>query len=383
MLTRMFVSKRCEFRGSRLFQMNITDGSGLDWTNEADRLLVSEMAIKLSDINGPCKRRDIHVQWTHRIEQEFYEQGESRSEFSKTKTSVGTCNLIRTKKKGLFEAFVVLLQAMRSNDSVSQCRRSWIDLDLSLPNFKNLSSSISSHPYVTRTAKPDSFPESGFSWMVILQHSTINPAVSEHRTRRTFMSVGWVRGNFLTRPRPRSEVSVRCASVFREYPPVKTLRWPHLALEDPCPLSEGWFLFVNSELAVTPFAIRAILRWSLTPETSNADDDASSSDTNLDDDETRDCGKPNPRRASQVFCVQTQHLQVSETHFYPRRKHSRDLFHSTRSPPSFPRPLVVHRTHSHFRALQDNYAYWIKVIEKEQETTSSLKEGEEGDGDEP
>lgn len=57
------------------FQMNITDGSGLDWTNEADRLLVSEMAIKLSDINGPCKRRDIHVQWTHRIAQEFYEQG--------------------------------------------------------------------------------------------------------------------------------------------------------------------------------------------------------------------------------------------------------------------------------------------------------------------
>lgn len=53
----------------------MADSAGLDWTNEADRLLVSEMAIKLSDINGPCKRRDIHVQWTRRIEQEFYEQG--------------------------------------------------------------------------------------------------------------------------------------------------------------------------------------------------------------------------------------------------------------------------------------------------------------------
>ena len=32
------------------------------------------MCIKLADINGPCKIHDIHVQWTHRIAEEFYEQ---------------------------------------------------------------------------------------------------------------------------------------------------------------------------------------------------------------------------------------------------------------------------------------------------------------------
>lgn len=35
-----------------------------------------EMCIKLSDINGPCKERNIHLQWTHRIAEEFYEQGD-------------------------------------------------------------------------------------------------------------------------------------------------------------------------------------------------------------------------------------------------------------------------------------------------------------------
>lgn len=38
-----------------------------------------QMCIKLSDINGPCKRHDIHVQWTHRIAEEFYEQGDDEA----------------------------------------------------------------------------------------------------------------------------------------------------------------------------------------------------------------------------------------------------------------------------------------------------------------
>ncbi|GFQ89616.1 cGMP-inhibited 3',5'-cyclic phosphodiesterase A [Trichonephila clavata] len=46
----------------------------IDWTNEADRLLVMQMAIKLSDINGPCKCQQLHMQWTYRIAEEFYEQ---------------------------------------------------------------------------------------------------------------------------------------------------------------------------------------------------------------------------------------------------------------------------------------------------------------------
>ena len=56
--------------------MNEDDSTGIDWFVAAERLLVLEMCIKLADINGPCKRRDIHVQWTNRIAEEFYEQGD-------------------------------------------------------------------------------------------------------------------------------------------------------------------------------------------------------------------------------------------------------------------------------------------------------------------
>ncbi|KFM58741.1 cGMP-inhibited 3',5'-cyclic phosphodiesterase A, partial [Stegodyphus mimosarum] len=47
--------------------------------SETDRLLAMEMCIKLADINGPCKRHDIHVQWTYRIAEEFYEQGDEEA----------------------------------------------------------------------------------------------------------------------------------------------------------------------------------------------------------------------------------------------------------------------------------------------------------------
>jgi len=32
------------------------------------------MIIKMADINGPCKPKDLHLQWTDRITEEFYEQ---------------------------------------------------------------------------------------------------------------------------------------------------------------------------------------------------------------------------------------------------------------------------------------------------------------------
>ncbi|KAF8764474.1 cGMP-inhibited 3' like protein [Argiope bruennichi] len=59
---------------------NDDDAPGIDWMSEADRLLVMEMCIKLADINGPCKRHDIHVQWTRRIAEEFYEQGDEEAD---------------------------------------------------------------------------------------------------------------------------------------------------------------------------------------------------------------------------------------------------------------------------------------------------------------
>ncbi|TKS73621.1 cGMP-inhibited 3',5'-cyclic phosphodiesterase A [Collichthys lucidus] len=48
--------------------------TGIDWTNENDRLLVCQMCIKLADINGPLKCKDLHLQWTEGIVNEFYEQ---------------------------------------------------------------------------------------------------------------------------------------------------------------------------------------------------------------------------------------------------------------------------------------------------------------------
>ncbi|CAD5210311.1 unnamed protein product [Bursaphelenchus okinawaensis] len=48
----------------------------MDLTNEADRVLVSQMLIKFADINSPAKPYLLHRQWTDRICQEFYEQGD-------------------------------------------------------------------------------------------------------------------------------------------------------------------------------------------------------------------------------------------------------------------------------------------------------------------
>ena len=55
-------------------QVNDEEAPGMDWTLETDRLLVTQMVIKLADINGPAKTTKLHKQWTYRIAEEFYEQ---------------------------------------------------------------------------------------------------------------------------------------------------------------------------------------------------------------------------------------------------------------------------------------------------------------------
>lgn len=55
-------------------QVNEEDAPGVDWLLEADRQMVSNMLVKMADINGPCKPADLHKQWTYRITEEFYEQ---------------------------------------------------------------------------------------------------------------------------------------------------------------------------------------------------------------------------------------------------------------------------------------------------------------------
>ncbi|KAG7231126.1 hypothetical protein INR49_027166 [Caranx melampygus] len=54
--------------------------TGIDWSNENDRLLVCQMCIKLADINGPLKCKDLHLQWTDGIVNEFYEQARQGDE---------------------------------------------------------------------------------------------------------------------------------------------------------------------------------------------------------------------------------------------------------------------------------------------------------------
>lgn len=55
-------------------QVGDDPSTGIDWSNENDRLLVCQMCIKLADINGPLKCKDLHLQWTEGIVNEFYEQ---------------------------------------------------------------------------------------------------------------------------------------------------------------------------------------------------------------------------------------------------------------------------------------------------------------------
>ncbi|XP_038047157.1 cGMP-inhibited 3',5'-cyclic phosphodiesterase A-like [Patiria miniata] len=57
-------------------KVNDVDASGINWASEGDRLLVSQMCIKLADIAGPTKTFDLHFCWTMGISEEFYEQGD-------------------------------------------------------------------------------------------------------------------------------------------------------------------------------------------------------------------------------------------------------------------------------------------------------------------
>ncbi|XP_036876250.1 cGMP-inhibited 3',5'-cyclic phosphodiesterase 3A isoform X2 [Manis javanica] len=61
------------------FNAKVNDDVGIDWTNENDRLLVCQMCIKLADINGPAKSKELHLQWTEGIVNEFYEQGDEEA----------------------------------------------------------------------------------------------------------------------------------------------------------------------------------------------------------------------------------------------------------------------------------------------------------------
>ncbi|KPP71809.1 hypothetical protein Z043_109245 [Scleropages formosus] len=71
----------CVFPSFSLVPSSVNDvnSPGIDWTNENDRLLVCQVCIKLADINGPAKGRDLHLKWTEGIVNEFYKQGDEEA----------------------------------------------------------------------------------------------------------------------------------------------------------------------------------------------------------------------------------------------------------------------------------------------------------------
>ena len=67
---------------------NGTSSNGIDWKNETDRLMVSQIILKLADINAPLKEKDLHLQWTSRICEEFYAQVRNFFYFSCQKLAI-------------------------------------------------------------------------------------------------------------------------------------------------------------------------------------------------------------------------------------------------------------------------------------------------------
>ncbi|XP_033104806.1 cGMP-inhibited 3',5'-cyclic phosphodiesterase A-like [Anneissia japonica] len=57
-------------------KVNDIDAPGINWASENDRMLACQMCIKLADICGPTKTKELHTNWTDRITEEFYDQGD-------------------------------------------------------------------------------------------------------------------------------------------------------------------------------------------------------------------------------------------------------------------------------------------------------------------
>ncbi|XP_069596380.1 cGMP-inhibited 3',5'-cyclic phosphodiesterase 3B isoform X2 [Ranitomeya imitator] len=73
------LKKHFDFLAEFNAKVNDVTSNGIDWSNENDRLLVCQVCIKLADINGPAKARELHLKWTEGIVNEFYEQGDEEA----------------------------------------------------------------------------------------------------------------------------------------------------------------------------------------------------------------------------------------------------------------------------------------------------------------
>ncbi|XP_064369133.1 cGMP-inhibited 3',5'-cyclic phosphodiesterase 3B isoform X2 [Dromaius novaehollandiae] len=73
------LKKHFDFLAEFNAKANDINSHGIEWSNENDRLLVCQICIKLADINGPAKVRELHLKWTEGIVNEFYEQGDEEA----------------------------------------------------------------------------------------------------------------------------------------------------------------------------------------------------------------------------------------------------------------------------------------------------------------
>ncbi|NXC35692.1 PDE3B phosphodiesterase, partial [Campylorhamphus procurvoides] len=73
------LKKHFDFLAEFNAKVNDINSNGIEWSNENDRLLACQICIKLADINGPAKARDLHLKWTEGIVNEFYEQGDEEA----------------------------------------------------------------------------------------------------------------------------------------------------------------------------------------------------------------------------------------------------------------------------------------------------------------
>ncbi|NWY35984.1 PDE3B phosphodiesterase, partial [Sylvia atricapilla] len=73
------LKKHFDFLAEFNAKVNGMNSNGIEWSNENDRLLACQICIKLADINGPAKVRDLHLKWTEGIVNEFYEQGDEEA----------------------------------------------------------------------------------------------------------------------------------------------------------------------------------------------------------------------------------------------------------------------------------------------------------------
>ncbi|GAB1292575.1 Phosphodiesterase [Apodemus speciosus] len=73
------LKKHFDFLAEFNAKANDVNSNGIEWNSENDRLLVCQVCIKLADINGPAKDRDLHLRWTEGIVNEFYEQGDEEA----------------------------------------------------------------------------------------------------------------------------------------------------------------------------------------------------------------------------------------------------------------------------------------------------------------